>query len=47
MGEIFSIPAGTPFLDALARGVLDDTKADALALADTLILLPKIGRAHV
>ena len=37
---VFTIPAGVAFLDVLARGVLDQTRGEAFALADTLILLP-------
>jgi ATP-dependent helicase/nuclease subunit B len=38
--RVFTIPAGVPFLDALAGGVLDETDGEPFALADTLILLP-------
>ena len=39
-GRIFSIPAGVPFLDALARQLLEETREDALALGRYRILLP-------
>jgi ATP-dependent helicase/nuclease subunit B len=39
-GRIFSIPAGVPFLDALAHQVLEETREDALALGRYRILLP-------
>jgi ATP-dependent helicase/nuclease subunit B len=39
-GRIFSIPAGVPFLDALARRLLQETREDALALGRYRILLP-------
>lgn len=45
--EIYNIPAGKPFVDALAAGILDrlkaggaDLEADPLALADVTVLLP-------
>ncbi|MEE8516364.1 MAG: double-strand break repair protein AddB [Alphaproteobacteria bacterium] len=45
--EIYNIPAGRPFVDALAAGILArlkasgaDIKADPLGLADVTILLP-------
>jgi ATP-dependent helicase/nuclease subunit B len=34
------VPAGTPFADALARGLLDGHGGDPAALADTLVLVP-------
>ena len=37
---LFTIPAGVPFVDALAAGILSETKGDPLALADYVILLP-------
>ena len=37
---IHDIPAGTPFLDALARGLRERTGGDPLALARATILLP-------
>ncbi len=37
---VFTIPAETAFVDALARGILDDTAADPLALAAITVLLP-------
>ncbi len=36
---VFTIPADVPFVDALARGILDDA-ADPLALAAMTVLLP-------
>ncbi|HWA41799.1 MAG TPA: double-strand break repair protein AddB [Hypericibacter adhaerens] len=39
-GRVFSIPAGVPFLDALARRLLEETADDALALGRYRILLP-------
>ena len=38
--RVFSVPAGVPFLDALARGLLDEARAAPFALADMLVLLP-------
>jgi len=38
--QVFSIPPGESVVDALARGLLDETKADPLALSAMLILLP-------
>ncbi|MGI9499344.1 MAG: double-strand break repair protein AddB [Geminicoccaceae bacterium] len=35
-----TIPAGVPFVDALARGLLAEANGDMLALADMLVLLP-------
>ena len=40
MARISTIPAGVPFVDALARGLLAEANGDALALADMLVLLP-------
>ena len=37
---LFTIPAGVPFVNALAAGILSETKGDPLALADYVILLP-------
>jgi ATP-dependent helicase/nuclease subunit B len=37
---VFTIPSDAPFVDALARGILDDTAADPLALAAITVLLP-------
>ena len=37
---LFTIPAGVPFVDALAAGILTETTGDPLALADYVILLP-------
>ncbi|MFN0042563.1 MAG: double-strand break repair protein AddB, partial [Alphaproteobacteria bacterium] len=37
---VFTIPAGVAFLDVLARGVLEQARGEAFALADTLIMLP-------
>ena len=38
--SVFSIPPGESFVDALARGLLEETAGDPLALSSTLILLP-------
>ena len=38
--RVYSIPAGTGFLDALAEGVLAETAGDPLALSGYRILLP-------
>ena len=38
--RVFSIPAGTGFLDALAEGVIAETGGDPLALSGYRILLP-------
>lgn len=40
MVRVSTIPAGVPFLDALAKGLLAEAGDDALALADMLVLLP-------
>jgi ATP-dependent helicase/nuclease subunit B len=40
MGTVFTIPAREPFVDALARGLLDEAANDPLTLADGLVLLP-------
>lgn len=45
MGRVSTIPAGVPFVDALAAGLLAEASdleagGDALALADMLVLLP-------
>jgi ATP-dependent helicase/nuclease subunit B len=37
---IYTIPAGWPFVDALAAGILDEIGSDPAALADVIILLP-------
>lgn len=37
---VFSIPSDAAFVDALARGIFDDTAGDPLALASTTVLLP-------
>src|SRR5690606_25546576 len=39
-GSVFTIPAGRPFLDDLARGLLAEAGPDPLDLARTLVLLP-------
>ena len=39
-GKIFTIPAGTAFLDALEAGILDRHGGDPAALAAVQILLP-------
>jgi len=38
--SVFTIPAGLPFVDTLADGVMGDIGADPFALSDCLILLP-------
>ena len=38
--RVFTIPAGTPFTDALARGILDRYGDDPLDLGRVLVLLP-------
>src|SRR3954470_4787274 len=42
MVQVFSIPAGVPFVDALATGILDRVESEGgpLALAGYTILLP-------
>jgi ATP-dependent helicase/nuclease subunit B len=40
MARVSTIPAGVPFVDALAAGLLAEAGGDALALADQLVLLP-------
>ncbi len=40
MVGVSTIPAGVPFVDALAKGLLAEADGDALALADMLVLLP-------
>ena len=44
---IFSIPAGVPFVDALAEGMLAEAGGDPLRLAEMTVLLPtrRAGRA--
>jgi ATP-dependent helicase/nuclease subunit B len=37
---VFTIPADAPFVDSLARGILDDSGGDPLALAKVTVLLP-------
>ena len=37
---VFTIPADSPFVDALAAGILADTAGDPLALAAVTVLLP-------
>ncbi|MBM3566657.1 MAG: hypothetical protein FJX42_11170, partial [Alphaproteobacteria bacterium] len=37
---VFTIPAGAPFADALAAGILNRVGGDPLALADARILVP-------
>ena len=37
---VFTIPAGIPFVDALAARLLDEAGADPLALARMTVLLP-------
>ena len=37
---VYTIPSGVPFLDALARGILDDAGTDPHELVDTRVLLP-------
>ncbi|WP_374443693.1 double-strand break repair protein AddB [Stella sp.] len=45
--RIFSIPAGVPFVDALAEGMLAEAAGDPLRLAEMTVLLPtrRAGRA--
>jgi ATP-dependent helicase/nuclease subunit B len=38
--QVFSIPAGVPFADSLARGLLERAAGDPLALAAMTVLLP-------
>ena len=38
--RVFTIPAGTPFIDTLARGILESRSGDPLELARVLVLLP-------
>lgn len=40
MARVSTIPAGVPFVDALASGLLAEANGDMLALADMLLLLP-------
>lgn len=40
MLNLYNIPAGYSFVDALAKGILEKTAADPLALGDYTILLP-------
>ncbi|MEZ5935045.1 MAG: double-strand break repair protein AddB [Alphaproteobacteria bacterium] len=40
MARVSTIPAGVPFVDALAAGLLAEAGGDALALVDMLVLLP-------
>ncbi len=40
MAGVSTIPAGVPFVDALAKGLLAEADGDALVLADMLVLLP-------
>ena len=40
MARVSTIPAGVPFVDALAFGLLARSEDDPLALADCLVLLP-------
>src|SRR5918996_11000 len=40
MPGVVTIPAGVPFLEALAAGLLAESDGDAQALADALVLLP-------
>lgn len=45
--RVFTIPAGRPFVDALASGILASGMADPLSLSDVTVLLPtrRAGRA--
>ncbi|BBK34972.1 double-strand break repair protein AddB [Allostella sp. ATCC 35155] len=45
--RIFSIPAGVPFVDALAEGLMAEAGGDPLRLAEMTVLLPtrRAGRA--
>jgi ATP-dependent helicase/nuclease subunit B len=38
--RIYTLPAGVPFLDRLARGIWDDAGSDKLVLARATVLLP-------
>ncbi|MEQ8654126.1 MAG: double-strand break repair protein AddB [Kiloniellales bacterium] len=38
--KVFTIPAGNAFVDCLARGLMQQSGADPLALSQTLLLLP-------
>ena len=38
--SVYTVPAGEPFLDVLARGILEGASAAPLGLADTRVLLP-------
>jgi len=40
MAQVSTIPAGVPFVDALAQGLLAEVDGDMLALADMSVLLP-------
>ena len=40
MARVSTIPAGVPFVDTLAAGLLAEADGDMLALADMLVLLP-------
>lgn len=40
MVRVSTIPAGVPFVDALAKGLLAEAGGDPLTLADMLVLLP-------
>ncbi|MBC6440793.1 MAG: double-strand break repair helicase AddA [Rhodospirillales bacterium] len=40
MKGVYNIPSGVSFVDALAAGVLHDTRGEPAALDDTLILVP-------
>src|ERR687891_200 len=40
MPGVVTVPAGVPFLEALAAGLLAESDGDAQALADALVLLP-------
>ena len=41
--KVYTVQTSFSFLDSVARGVLDDNKADPLQLADTTILVPDVA----
>ena len=44
-GTVYTIPAGTAFLDALAAGILERYGGDPQTLAEVQVLLPTRWRA--